>query len=261
MTGRAKFAAEVQAAAQGTAISAAARQDKYQRALTRVYRMALQLAIWHLRPEEATRFGGPHSFWPEVVSDQEALAIMEGFHQQAIAEAAIAMAPMVAAQAAETGKFDQAAVMAMVQEQSARLVQAKVVDRFGSAEPLSRESLYRTMDVAVEVSINGMADRQQRIANAITILDVALRAGVEVNGMPLVQLAAEELGLGDALAPTADPNALFAGAMQAAAQRPDLVSPETAQGVVGAANVVNQATAAQAGGEAQDAQAQVAATE
>ena len=250
VTGRANFAAEVNAAMTGTAISTAHRQDLYRRALKRYYKLVAELALFNLSEDEVRSIAGQHAVWPKVMTDVEARRVDARLEQEAMQQAML-QEMQRAQQAFERqvqagvppdqaiAQIDNEAHIAAAEEASRHIKVALSEEHFGHHEPMTRESMYRRTRLRVNPSINGMVDRQMRVANAERLINLAINSGSYVDAAPLVRMAAEELRLDHEIGETQqDPNQLFQQAMRAAAANPQMVSEATMRQFLGSAQMV-----------------------
>lgn len=249
VTGRAKFAREVVAAQQGTAISASKRQDKYRRALDMAYKLVHELLLLYVPPDMAKRIAGPYALWPEILSDAEARQIMAGIKQTALQQALVQLMPTIASdlqQSAVAGApIDPHAYMEPLQEAAEAIASQMLQERYGHNELLTRDMLYRSLKIDIAVSVNGLVDSSQRISNAIQLLEIAAASGTMVDGRPFVKEAAKQMRMDDDIAGSVsqDPNMLLQEAVRAAASNPQQVSEESLRTVMGLADMINSSMA------------------
>lgn len=126
-----------------------------------------------------------------------------------------------------------------------------------------REQLYRELSVDVEIGIDGMLDRQQRIGNLTQILEALAKMGLQAQPEPAAKLLGRLLGEEEVMAQLvkADPNALIGRLMQAIESSPGALQkldPRAALalaqlGQAATAQLVQQQAAAQAARQAQAA--------
>lgn len=237
VTGRAKFAKEVEVAAQGNAVATAYDQNLYKRFLVRVYHRAAQMLIFELDADDWREVAGEYALIPQLATEQEARAARDAIRKEAM-EAAIgqvmqmaqgdpmAGTPGDASLANAFGQPDPASMKRRAQDVAGQIEKKLCDQRYGPEGLISREGLYRRLRCEVDISVNGSLDRDQRLQGLRTtgeiINDMAIAAkdaGLRFNPKPLIrriaQLTGEQAEL-DAMFED-DPNAMAQSLVQALA--------------------------------------------
>lgn len=246
VSGTANFAKEVEAGMAGSAVSTRFRQGRIRRALERFYDVCAQILLWELTPEAALACDST-VVWPRVYAEAEAKAIttkiaME-IRQQVLPGVIQAMAPLNPL----TGMPDMAAinpkeVHRVLTEQAAPLIAKRCEREFGLPEPLTREVLYRRLKVSVTVSMDGLADRDQRLMMILKVFEASAQAataaaagGEPIRIKPFLRMAAKMLGADEDLTEemfSQDPNLAADAFIEALAKGEMPLDADKAAGVI-----------------------------
>jgi hypothetical protein len=230
VTGRAKFAKEVEEAARGNEVATAYDQSLYRRFLVRVYHRAAQTLIFELDADDWREACGEYALIPEMATEEEVRSVRQAIRQEAM-EAAVAqvmqMAQTDATLANAYGQPDQVSMKRRAQDVASQIEKKLCDQRYGPEGLISREGLYRRLHCEVDLSVNGSLDRDKRL-NGLSMMGEIVRnmaeaarvAGKRLDPGPLIrrvaQLTGEQAEL-DAMF-SDDPNALAADLVQILAQ-------------------------------------------
>ena len=236
--GAADFAAEVNVAAQGATIAIKDRQQTIKGAAADVDKMCAEILLQHLAWEDAKNIGGPHVVWPHIYSEREAKQLYQGILAQCRQE----MAPQViqAYQTDPTLMAGQDAasrtweIMEAIDRACAEPVRKACIQRFGLPEPMSRESLFKRMQVRVETSMTADLDRRQKnqelqvgIQSVAELKSAFAAAGTPLDIRPLLQRFVGDMSQGDldSMFPS-DVNGAIRQAAQLIQQDPSKADPQ-----------------------------------
>jgi hypothetical protein len=196
VTGKAKFAAEVNVAAQGSSIQAKFRANRINRALERFYTVCAQILLQVVSPDVARDIAGPDCPWPIVYGEEEAKQKLMEIKQQCINEAmpkfmqAVPRDPETGAPIIPAPEQIKAQVDAIIGPQVAQ----RCIETYGFPTPLSRESLFRRLKVRVSVAMDQQLDSQQRLQQIQLVfqamagaVQACQLAGIQFNVKPFIK--------------------------------------------------------------------------
>ncbi len=257
VTGEAEFAAEVEAANAGTAISSQANKNRCRRALERFYDATAQVLQQEVGRGQALELD-PTVVWPTVYTDAEAETMYETIRKEVRA----GLLPEMAQQAMAGGgaTFNPKELQRQVEQAAEPLVEKRCLEEFGVPKPLSRQGLYRRLRVKVIVAMDAAIDRNQRMRTMMKIFEglaamvtACAAAGFRVDPMPFLKQAAHLFEADEDLVEEMfhpDTNATAALLLQAMATGGDEIDPQTAMGLIQALQpTVEAAMVAAANGE------------
>lgn len=213
-TGSAKFSSEVSVAAQGATISVQFRQAQIRREIEGALTCLAEILLQELTADEVREMAGPFAVWPELYSDGEANAakqkarqdarqmllpaVIQQMQQESLAEAQL--------YGIQPGPLDPREVMMKVDQLAAPVWQQELTSKFGSAEPMTRESLYRRLSVVVKSSLTSALDRQQRIQSlsllaqsTMQLAQAAQMAAIPFDPRAFLEIGAKLVGESESL--------------------------------------------------------------
>lgn len=212
VTGRAKFAKEVEVAAQGNDVATAYDQNLYKRVLARIYHRAAQTLIFELDEDDWREVAGEYALIPQMVTEEQARAARQSLRQEAM-QAAVAQVMKMAQGDPTTGQAgdpglanafgqpDQASMKRRAQDVAGQIEKKLCEQRYGPEGLISREGLYRRLHCEVDLSVNGSLDRDRRLqglsqmGSIINDMGIAARdAGIRFNPKPLIRRIAQLTG-------------------------------------------------------------------
>ncbi len=185
-TGVANYATEVTVASQGAQVATKFRQDNLKRELEGMIEAIGEELLQELTVEEVRNIAGPFANWPEVYDEDEALQIVtearERARQQVAPQALSVIVPLLQ-QGAPLGQDDLAKQVETLAEP---VFQAEMVQRFGSVEPTTRESLFRRLRVKVHSSFTAELDAQTKVQQLAMLAEALMQVAqaCQVSGMP-----------------------------------------------------------------------------
>lgn len=183
--GEAAFATEANIAAQGANILTKQRQRIMNDAFKRALNMVAEMILQGFSPQEVRDRQGPHSVWPEIHTDKEAAELVRQAQVQAIQQVMTSLA-----EGDGKGADD-------LQAEVSKAYGAIAMDKWGRMVPLTRESLYKSLQVNVRVNVNELLENQQLAANVVQLIQTMLTSGQAFNRKALAHILAKFLKLDD----------------------------------------------------------------
>ena len=151
-----KYAAQIDVAAQGAAISANSRGSIVRKWLEGTYAMIAEILLQELTEDDVSDCVGPAAFWPKIYGQMEGIRI----HQEIakIAHEQVVFAEQMA-QLQGMPPLDEI----KMQEAEAKARADLCLAHFGWYEPVTRDVIFRRLKCKVTVALNTQADRMQRM--------------------------------------------------------------------------------------------------
>ncbi len=246
VTGRAQFAAEVNAAMQGAAVSSTFRQGRVRRFLERFYTVVAEILLQELTKDDVTSMVGSNAIWPLVYKEQEGKRLFRTLLEEERQKATTALGQdAVMALSGAMTEADVAMIQQQLKEQADTMARDSVKERcrkaFGFDEPMTRETIYRRLQCKVYISMSGQMDRDQRVKNLMGLFEAlgnaaaaAQQSGVGFNPLPFLRKISALLGEDDDLDEMfdPDPNMLVQNLIKSVQDAPDRLQPEAAAALV-----------------------------
>lgn len=213
-TGMANFATEANIAAQGASIAIQFRQATIRREIEGMLLCMGEILLQEMTPDEVRDLAGPYALWPEIYDDAEAaqakktakdaarqLVLPQVIQGEMLEARQLAMATgMPAAQP------DPREIMSKVDSLAAPIWQSELIQKYGAAEPLTRESLFCRLKIKVKSSLTSSLDRQQRIQSlsllaqsTMQLAQAAQMAAIPFDPRAFLEIGAKMVGEGDKL--------------------------------------------------------------
>jgi hypothetical protein len=220
----------------GTQIASSDKANLVKNGIGDVFGDIAEVLVQELRPDEVMQECGPNAVWPKIFDERTAGQLKQQIFDQVTEEVTQAVEQQLAAalMAGQPPQISEPQIDAMIAQRRHQLM----VQEFGAPEPMTRESLYRRLQVSVKVSMNGRADQQQRIQQLVAVLKELTGLGMtraDFNLEPLARLVMHLMGEDDDAESIFKPdaNALIAAVAQIAQTNPQSISPEAAQVLAG----------------------------
>lgn len=222
-------ATAVNTAVAGAQIASNDKQYDGQEALKDVYLHYFQMLLQEESAEVVMRECGANALWPKVFSEADGKKIRAMIEQQ-VNQQVTQQLEAEHLQAQLSGMpappIDELAVDAQIQT----LTEQFCLQHYGFPEPLTREGLFKRVQVSVNLNLNGAMDRERRVMQITQLLAQLVPLGARINLEPVSRLLASLMGeddeLSQALKP--DPNQLIGMLDEIAQQDPSTITPEAA---------------------------------
>lgn len=245
VTGRAKFAAEVQTAAIGASIASDARRRRSTRALACVYDSIAQILLQELTADEVREIAGPGAIWPKVwdasVAKETGEQIKASVRQSVTPRVMQSLQSSPAFQML-SGEAREMQMIAQIESVAAPLVNEQMHQVFGHHEPLTREALYRRLSCELVIDDDPRANRESRLGGTAAmvqsiaqIVEAAKASGMTTDVEKLMSRFMRMAGYGDTTLEgifSNDPSAEVAKTIVTIQDSPQKIDPKVMQALV-----------------------------
>lgn len=243
-TGVANYAAEVQMAGAGASLATKFRQDLIRRGMERMLKNIAQILIQELSPKEARDIAGPFAVWPEIHTDDASRQIVDEATQRISSDMGPVIFQQVLTEIQASGRpMEPHEIQKLIDQSTAPLISAEMLKRFGAVIPVSRESLFRHMGVAVRSSFTNSLDQQSNLqmismlgTSLVSLGTACMNAGVAFDPRPVIKRFAPLIGdidEVDGMFPATPPIQQAAAMQQASVDAQPQPGDPTAQGARG----------------------------